>query len=151
MRDTIEIISGRNKNNPNTTKIIIATVPITLDVTRISGAEESFLMAEESGSWFTVNFFFYFQLILRGFGFYLKFADANTLCSVNFNIFVSSSDTCIVVFVHGILVVGVAIINVDILVVLDVVVISVVERNLVVGVFVDVFTVVDVVVLQTSL
>lgn len=69
MRDTIEIISARNKNNPNTIEIIIATVPITLDVTRISGAEESFLMAEESASWFTVNFFFfYFLLILRGFG-----------------------------------------------------------------------------------
>lgn len=64
--------------------------------------------------------------------------------------FVSSSDTCNVVFFHGILVVVVAVINVDNLVVLDVVVVSVgvvvvvcvVLRNLIVGVFFDVFAVV---------
>lgn len=139
MRDTIEIISARNKNNPKTTKIIIATVPITLNVTRISGAEESFLMAEESASWFTVNFLLLFPIdSSRDWLISLQTKIHDVLL---ITIFESSSDTCIVDFFHGILVVGVDVMNVDILVVLDVVVVAVgvafvvgvVVRNFVLG------------------
>lgn len=128
-----------------------------MDVTRISGAEESFLMAEESASWFTVNFLLLFPIDSSRV--WLISLQTQIHDVVLITIFVSSSDTCIVDFFHGILVVGVVVINVDILVVLDVVVVAVgvvvvvcvVLRTLIVGVFVDVFTVVDVVVLQTSL
>lgn len=139
MRDTIEIISARNKNNPKTTKIIIATVPITLDVTRISGAEESFLLAEESASWFRVNFLLLFPIdSSRDWLISLQTKIHDVLL---ITIFESSSDTCIVDFFHDILVVGVDVMNVDILVVLDVVVVAVgvafvvgvVVRNFVLG------------------
>lgn len=148
MRDTIEIISARNINNPNTTKIIIATVPITLDVTRISGAEESFLMAEESASWFTVNFLLLFPIDSSRV--WLISVQTQIHDVLLITIFESSFDTCIVDFFHGILVVGFDVMNVDILVVLDVVVVAegvvvvvcVVLRNLIEGVFVDVFAVV---------
>lgn len=139
MRDTIEIISARNKNNPKTTKIIIATVPITLDFTRISGAEESFLLAEKSASWFRVNFLLLFPIdSSRDWLISLQTKIHDVLL---ITIFESSSDTCIVDFFHGILVVGVDVMNVDILVVLDVVVVAVgvafvvgvVVRNFVLG------------------
>lgn len=114
-------------------------------------------MAKESASWFTVNFLLLFPIDSSRV--WLISLQTQIHDVVLITIFVSSSDTCIVDFFHGILVVGVVVINVDILVVLDVVVVAVgvvvvvcvVLRTLIVGVFVDVFTVVDVVVLQTSL
>lgn len=50
-----EMISPIMKNNPNTIKMSIAIVPITFDVTRISGAEVCVLVVDESPCWFTVS------------------------------------------------------------------------------------------------
>lgn len=59
-----EMISPRKKNNAYTTKPIIATTePITLDVTRISGAEVCFLVIDVSLCLFTVISLLLFSIL----------------------------------------------------------------------------------------
>lgn len=64
MKLNTEMISPRKKNNPYTTKPIIATtVAITFDVTRISGAEVRFLVVDVSPFWFTINSLLLFSVL----------------------------------------------------------------------------------------
>lgn len=145
-----EMISPRKKNNAYTTKPIIATTePITLDVTRISGAEVCFLVIDVSLCLFTVISLLLFSI--------LSSTDWFTSLQMQIHdvVFIAVCVTSLVVgvvIIEGVMVVVVVVIVLLIDVVVGVVVVKcvvvvvgvVVEDNVVVGITVVVLVVIAV-------
>lgn len=107
--------------------MIIAIVPITFDVTRISGAEVCFLVVDESSCWFTVNSRLLFSIDSSK----VWFTSLQT--QIHDVVFIIICVTSLVVDFNVVVVVGVVVVVDIVVVVVAVVVVAIHKSGLVIG------------------